>query len=81
VVVDNGKVSILSLLGPGRQTARGLRVGDRAERARRLYDPCYADSAIVQVCFSREGSDPRTVIAQIAEERVKRLDIGRIIEP
>jgi hypothetical protein len=81
VLFTKGKVTILSILGPAQQTQRGLRVGDGAARALRLYDPCYADSLLVQVCFNPSDFDARAVIAQLDRERVKRIDVGRIIEP
>ena len=81
VEISHGKVSILSILGPTRQTQRGLRVGDSADRARRLYDPCYSDSVVVQVCFNQTDFDARAVIAQLNGGRVKRIGVGRIIEP
>jgi len=81
VVFNDGKVSILSILGPARETQRGLRVGDSADRARQLYRPCYADSVLVQVCFNPTDFDARAVIAQLDGDRVKRIDVGRIIEP
>jgi hypothetical protein len=81
VVINEGKVSILSLLGPTRRTPRGLRVGDGADKARRLYNPCYSDSILVQVCFNPTDFDARAVIAQLDGDRVKRIDVGRIIEP
>ena len=81
VVINKGKVSILSLLGPTRRTQRGLRVGDGADRALRLYHTCYSDSLLVQVCFNPTDLDARAVIAQMNGNRVKRIDVGRIIEP
>jgi len=81
VVFGKGKVTILSILGPTRQTQRGLRVGDGADKARQLYLACYTDSVLVQVCFNRDDFDARAVIAQLHGERVKRIDVGRIIEP
>ena len=81
VVLNHGKVSILSILGPTRETQRGLRVGDSAHRALALYRPCYADSVLVQVCFNPADFDARAVIAQLDGDRVKRIDVGRIIEP
>ena len=81
IVINKGKVSILSLLGPARRTQRGLRVGDAADRARRLYHPCYSDSILVQVCFNPTDFDARAVIVRLDGDRVKRISVGRIIEP
>ena len=76
-----GKVGILSITGPSRQTHRGLRVGDPLSRAVRLYRPCVADSTIVQICFKTTDFDERAVIAVIVGGHVSRISVGRIIEP
>jgi hypothetical protein len=80
IVLKHGKVAILSITGPSRATRRGLRVGDAASRAAHLYRPCYADSTLVQVCYS-EDFDERAVIVALASGRVTRINFGRIIEP
>ncbi len=76
-----GKVAILSITGPSRQTHRGLRVGDPLSRAVSVYRPCVADSTIVQICFRTDDFDERAVIATIVNGHVSRISVGRIIEP
>jgi len=79
VVLKDGNVAILSLIGPSRPTRRGLRVGDAANRAARLYRPCHADSTVVQICYNTRSFDERVVLVAVIDRRVSQIDIGRII--
>ena len=79
VVLKDGKVAILSITGPSRATRRGLRVGVAAEAAARLYRPCHADSTLVQICYNAPRFDERVLLVVVADGRVSRIDIGRII--
>jgi hypothetical protein len=71
---------VLSITGRSRATARGLTVGDPVALATRLYDPCFADTTLVQICYSSDFDD-RAVIAQAAGGRITRVNVGRILEP
>ena len=79
VVLKDGKVAILSITGPSRATRRGLQVGAAAEVAARLYRPCHADSTLVQICYNAPRFDERVLLVVVADGRVSRIDIGRII--
>ena len=81
IVFESGKVAIISLTGPSRATARGLRVGDLQSRALALYSPCYSDSLLIQICYSTEDFDDRAITIPISEGRVSRINMGRLLEP
>jgi hypothetical protein len=78
---EAGRVAGLTLTGPAWRTTRGLRVGDSRARALGLYAPCYADSTLVQVCYMRNDFDERAVIIALADDRVTRITVGRLLEP
>ena len=77
----DGAIAIISVTGPGYATARGLQVGDKAERVLSLYQPCYADSAFVQICYPTDDFDPRAITVSLASGHVTRFNVGRILEP
>ncbi len=79
IVLKDGRVAILSITGPSRATRRGLRVGVAAEAAARVYRPCHVDSTLVQICYNAPRFDERVVLVAVADGRVSRIDIGRII--
>lgn len=81
VSLANGKVSVLSLTGRSRRTARGLAVGDSANQVSKLYHPCFSDTLLAQVCYKVDDFDERAVIAELAAGRVRQINVGRIIEP
>ena len=54
-------------------------MGVAAEAAARLYRPCHADSKLVQICYNAPRFDERVLLVVVADGRVSRIDIGRII--
>jgi hypothetical protein len=81
VFIKHSKVAIISLTGPSLTTARGLRVGDPASRTTELYHPCLANASLVQVCYNADSFDERAITVELNNGVVKRINIGRIVEP
>src|SRR6266513_1137536 len=40
---------------------------------------CHADSKLVQICYNAPRFDERVLLVVVADGRVSRIDIGRII--
>ena len=78
--LDRGKVRVLSITGPSRATARALKVGEPLARAAALYQPCFRDSTLVQICYAADF-DERAVTVEAAAGRIARINVGRILDP
>lgn len=85
VLLNRGKVAILSIRGRSRATSRGLTVGDRLERIERLYQECFGGDVtygLAQVCYNIIGFDERAIVVRwIPPGRISRIDVGRILQP
>ena len=70
----------IALTGSGRQTVRGLKVGDSAARLATLYGPsCYED-AYVYCRTVGEEPDERGMMVQVADRRVTEIRLGAVFD-
>jgi len=78
-VADEG-VYGMTLTGPGVATARGLRVGDPADRVRALYGPPAASGDDWEYADPRDQGGMHVVRVVIAGGRVAHIFVGSVLD-
>lgn len=80
-LVDGQAVLGIALTGPGRRTARGLRVGDAAGRARELYgEPAGSLDEIWDYADPNDESGLRVLRVEMKQGRVASIYLGHLLD-
>ena len=80
VSFDAGRRYRVDLTGPSIATSRHVRVGDAAEKVRRLYGrPMHEDAGHMLYAASTSDSETRGITFFLANGRVTRILVGHVI--